>query len=104
MLVQPETANDEQLTRAVLRLNGHVLGLSCGLLAGLGLFVATLWLVLKGGAHVGAQLRLLSQYLIGYRVTVAGSFVGLAYGLVLGYLAGWSVAWIYNRIVAARNA
>ncbi len=103
MLVQPDNNNEEQLTRAVLRLNGNVWGFACGALCGLGIFVATIWLVLKGGKEVGPHLRLLAQFLIGYRVTLGGAFIGLAWGFVIGFAAGWLVAWIYNRVAAARN-
>jgi hypothetical protein len=103
MLVEQKNSNDEQLTRAVLRLNGNIMGLSCGILAGLALFIATVWLVVKGGQHVGAHLRLLSQFFIGYSVTLPGSFIGLAYGFITGYAAGWVVAWIYNRIILLKN-
>jgi len=103
MLVEPEKTNEEQLIRAVLRLNGNVWGLACGVLFGLALFLATLWLVIKGGNEVGPHLRLLAQYLIGYRVTVQGAFIGLAWGFALGYLGGWLLAWIYNTVVTWRE-
>jgi len=103
MLVEPEGSRDEALARAVLRLNGNVLGIACGVLCGLGLFGATIFLVLKGGEEVGPHLRLLSQYLIGYRVSFAGSLIGLAYGLVLGFVAGWLVARVYGWVVDLRN-
>jgi hypothetical protein len=45
-------SEDEQLARAVLRLNRSVLGLASGMAGGLILFVATNWLVLKGGEPV----------------------------------------------------
>ena len=50
------------------------LPLTHGILA-LGLFIATNWLVIKGGERVGPHLQLLSQYFIGYRVTFLGSFI-----------------------------
>ena len=103
MLVDQNNVTDEQLTRAVLRLNGQIMGLAFGVLVGLTLWIATLWLVIKGGPHVGQHLVLLSQFFIGYRVTVTGSFVGLVWGFVTGFVAGWLVAWIYNGIVAWRN-
>lgn len=99
----PES-EEEQLLRAVRRLNGTVLGLVIGLTMGLVLFVATLWLVLKGGEVVGPHLGLLGQYFPGYSVTVGGSFVGLFYGLVVGFGAGWFIAWIYNAVVGRRAA
>ena len=103
MLVDQNNVTDEQLTHAVLRLNGCVMGLAFGVLGGLALWIATLWLVIKGGNVVGPHLKLLAQFLPGYRVTLAGSFLGLAYGFGIGFVAGWLVAWIYNRIAALRN-
>ena len=63
----------------------------------------TVWLVLKGGPHVGAHLQLLGQYFIGYSVTWLGSFIGLFYGAVLGGSIGWAIGVIYNRVVALRQ-
>ena len=60
----------------VMRLNLLVNGIAVGLLFGLGLFLTTIFLVLKGGPVVGPHLGLLGQFLPGYAVTVAGSFVG----------------------------
>jgi hypothetical protein len=94
----------EQVMRSrVLRLNAAVQGLALGVVTGLGLFIATNWLVLKGGPVVGPHLSLLGQFLIGYRVTFAGSLVGLAYGLVIGGLCGYAIASIYNRVVEWRE-
>jgi len=92
--------DEELIDRSVVRLKGTLLGLATGLITGLLIFVATIWLVLKGGEHVGAHLSLLSQFFWGYSVTFAGSFVGLAYGLVIGFLGGAVIAWIYNRVSA----
>lgn len=103
MLVEQKNSNDEQLTRAVLHLNGTVTGLALGILSGLTLFIATLWLVIKGGPHVGQHLKLLNQFFIGYTVTYAGSLVGLFYGFATGFIAGWVIAWIYNRIITLKN-
>ena len=47
----------------VVRLNAVVTGVVTGLLAGLALFVATNWLVLKGGPVVGPHLALLGPVL-----------------------------------------
>ena len=99
----PSGSEDEQLLRPVLRLNRHVLGLVLGLVIGTVLFVATNWLVLKGGDPVGPHLGLLGQFFIGYSVSFAGSFVGLLYGLVTGYVVGWFTAVVYNRVVRFRE-
>lgn len=96
-------SEDEQLARAVLRLNGTVLGLATGMAAGVALFIATNWLVLKGGEPVGPHLSLLSQFFIGYSVTFAGSFIGLAYGFAFGFVVGWIVARVYNGVVLLKR-
>ncbi len=93
----------DRLFKGVLWLNSGVLGLCCGLVFGLGIFVATNWLVLKGGDQVGFHLRLLSHFFIGYSVTFPGSFVGFVYGFAVGSLSGALVGWIYNKFVEFRS-
>ena len=93
---------DVVLTR-IVRLNAVVQGVVVGLVGGLVIFIATNWLVLKGGPVVGPHLALLGQFFIGYRVTFLGSFVGFAYGFVSGFIVGYFVATIYNFVVARRD-
>jgi len=102
--------NDEKLFSAILKLNVKILGLVLGILFGLAIFIATNWLVIKGGhtTHggeyvVGPHLQLLSQFFIGYRVSFLGSIVGFFYGFALGTLCGATIGWIYNKIVDFRN-
>ena len=53
-----------------------------------GLFVATNWLVLKGGAPVvGPHLALLGQFFIGYRSRSLGSLIGFAWAFACGFVA-----------------
>lgn len=100
------TRDTEQLEKMVLvrvlRLNAMVQGVATGAVVGLVLFVATNWLVLKGGPVVGPHLALLGQYFIGYRVSFLGSFVGLAYGFACGFVAGYVVSLLYNLLVGRR--
>jgi hypothetical protein len=96
--------DDDVLLRAVLRLNGNLLGLVLGTFVAALIFVATIFLVLKGGPVVGPHLGLLANVFIGYRVTLAGSFIGAAYGFVAGYVSGVFIAWVYNAIVVRRSA
>jgi hypothetical protein len=86
----------------VVRLNAVVTGLVTGLLAGLALFVATNWLVLKGGPVVGPHLALLGQYFIGYRVSFVGSLIGFVWAFAVGFVAGTAVVWIYNLLTRLR--
>ena len=96
-------AADEQLFTGVFWFNAKILGLALGLICGLAIFIATNWLVIKGGQPVGPHLSLLSQYFIGYRVTFGGSLIGFAYGFALGTLGGALMGWIYNRVAAFRK-
>jgi hypothetical protein len=94
---------NEKLFNTVLRFNVRAIGLGLGLVSGLALFVATNWLVIKGGPFVGVHLSLLSQFFPGYRVSFLGSFIGLAYGFALGSLVGSLISWIYNRLDRLRS-
>jgi hypothetical protein len=87
----------------VRRLNALASGLVAGLLAGTGLFLATIWLVLKGGDPVGPHLALLGQFFAGYRVTLAGSVIGFAWAFAAGFLAFGTGAWLYNWIAERRQ-
>jgi len=88
------------LEAAIVRLRVRVMALAFAMVGGLGLFVATAWLVLRGGTVVGPHLGLLANYLPGYTVTWTGAIVGLAYGALLGAAAGGATAWVYNRVAA----
>ena len=103
-------SGDEKLFKGALLFNAKTLGLVFGLLFGLVIFIATNWLVIKGGHIdesgkyvVGQHLQLLSQFFIGYRVSFVGSIIGFGYGFALGTLAGALFAGIYNKIVEFRN-
>ncbi len=102
---------EQILLSRLLRLNATVQGLVAGTIAGLAIFLATNWLLIKGpqigpGGEpvVGPHLALLSQYFLGYRVSFLGSLIGMVYGFALGFAGGYFVAWLYNRIVELREA
>lgn len=98
---------DKDLERLIearlLRVNALSFGIVTGLVGGLALFVATNWLVLKGGDHVGPHLSLLGQFFIGYRVTFVGSLVGFAYAFVSCLALGYAGARIYNWVAGLRE-
>jgi MFS family permease len=99
----PKPPEELVLTR-LLRLNATVQGVVTGLVFGLVIFIATNWLILKGGEVVGPRLALLGQFFIGYRVTFVGSLIGFAYGCVVGFLIGYFVASMYNWFVDLKEA
>ena len=55
-----KSRNEEKLFSGVLIFNGKILGLILGLLFGSMIFIATNWLVIKGG-HVDVQ----GKYVVG---------------------------------------
>ena len=79
-------------------MNLQAWGIAGGLLFGLGLCLATLVLVVRGGDHVGSHLSLL-VYFPGYSVSYAGSLIGFVYAFVLGYAIGRTIVVIYNWLV-----
>jgi hypothetical protein len=101
-MVDRNDALEAALSVRIVRLEALVQGIAWGLVAGLGLFLATNWLVLKGGPVVGPHLSLLRQYFIGYEVSFKGSLIGFAYAFVCGFLAGYLVSIVYNRVVRKR--
>ncbi len=113
--VRPSTSMDESarmplsnneariLRHAVARLRAAVMAVTFGATGGAGLFLATAWLVAKGGVNVGQHLRLLNAYLPGYSVTWSGALLGLVYGALVGAAVGAAVAWTYNLVASIRG-
>jgi hypothetical protein len=100
---------DEALRRRMVRFNAKVFGLVLGIVLGLIIFIATNWLLIKGGPTtpdgrhlVGPHLELLGQFFIGYQVSFLGSIIGFLYGFAFGTLCGAAIGWIYNKIVDFR--
>jgi hypothetical protein len=89
---------------AVARMRAGILAVVFAMVGGTALFVATAWLLIKGGENVGATLGLLGNYLPGYSVTWPGALLGLLYGAAIGGVAGWSLARIYNRLARGRTS
>ena len=101
---QPLTAEEQRIVSSIASgAHEQSWGIACGLVLGLGLVIATNFLVLKGGEQVGPRLALLSVYLPGYSVTFVGSLVGFVYLFVIGYGIGRSIVTIYNTLVAKMN-
>jgi protoporphyrinogen oxidase len=91
------------INHSIARLRASVMAMVFGLTAASGLFIATAWLVIRGGPQVGQTLGLLRHYLPGYTVTWPGAFVGFIYAALIGGVVGWFVAFIYNQIANRRD-
>ena len=97
-----QVALDADTVRAlrvhVLRMDAIAQGLGAGVIAALVVFVATVWLVLKGGDVVGPNLALLAQFCPGYRVTLLGAVVGAMWAFLYAGGAGYVLGRVYNRL------
>ena len=105
---------DDMIVKAAFaRLDMVALSIAAGVLFGLAVFLATIWLLLKGappGIHVGPHLGLMANFLPGYSVSWSGSIVGAIYGFVSGILTGvffsliWNLAhYVYLMFLAGRG-
>jgi protoporphyrinogen oxidase len=90
---------EETFTHVFERLDPVAFGFSVGIIAGLGLLLATLALVLKDGGSVGRNLSLLNQFFPEYSVTILGSLLGLVYGFAAGFAGGWGFAFLRNAVM-----
>ena len=80
---------DDVIEAAFARLDPLALGIAVGVVSGIGLWLAAVILVLKGGQQVGPTLSLLRNYLPGFEVTWIGASIGLVEGGVVGFGFGY---------------
>ena len=97
-------AQTKEISHTIARIHATILALIFAVICGVGLFIMTVWLLIKGGEYVGPHLELLGQYFIGYSVTWTGSVIGLFYGAVFGGICGWLIGMIYNLLVTIRKS
>lgn len=90
--------NTTSVQASLMRLNARAWGIAMGLLFGGGLFLATVFLVIRGGPTVGQHLSRLSVFFPGYSVTWIGALIGFVYAFVLGYGLGRFIGSVYNRL------
>jgi hypothetical protein len=91
-------SSEANVQSTLLALNARAWGIAFGLVLGVGLFLATIFLVIKGGPNVGQHLRLLSAFFPGYSVSLGGSVLGFIYAFVIGYALGRVIGEVYNRL------
>jgi protoporphyrinogen oxidase len=91
---------EEVLIRTFARMDKLAFATAVGSVSGLLFFIATIWLIIKGGDVVGPNLKLLGQYFIGYTVTVKGAFIAFGYSFVWSFLLGWLFAYLRNLFLA----
>jgi protoporphyrinogen oxidase len=93
----PKSPLIEKLLRQSFgRVDEFAFAAASGALAGLLIFLATVWLIGKGGDAVGQHLQLIGQYFVGYTVTVKGAFIAFAYAFCSAFLFAWTGAYLRN--------
>jgi len=104
----PAPARDEvgeDLVRSVFaRYDPVALGGALALVLGLGLFLATAILLLRGGDPVGPMLSLLGNYLLGYQVSWGGALLGMVEAALGGYVFGVVLAKIINAVISGHES
>ncbi len=78
----------ETLRATIYRASARAWGIAIGLVLGLGLLVATWWLLLRGGENAGAHLGRISHIFPGYDLSWTGGLIGFLYAFVAGYALG----------------
>jgi protoporphyrinogen oxidase len=91
-----ELSPDQVVEYAFARIDPVAMGIAAGAVCGLGLFLASAVLLLKGGPNVGVTLALLGNYLPGYKVNWLGAFLGLFEGGIVGFILGFGIATMRN--------
>ena len=100
-MVASHPAPEALLKVAFAPLDPLALGVAVGTVGGVGLFLATVVLLLKDGPVAGPTLSLLGQYLWGYAVTWPGACLGLVEAGVGGFMLGAVGAGLRNVGIAA---
>lgn len=89
---------EELICSVFARYDPVALGTAVAVTTSLGLFFATLILLLAGGDPLGPTLSLLGNVFIGYTVSWTGLWLGAMEAAVAGYLFGQVLARTINRV------
>jgi hypothetical protein len=93
---EPAVVSDEMIDAAFAKLDPIALGASVGFVSGIGLFLASAILLIKGGEVVGPTLSLIGHYLFGFEVSWTGALIGAAEAAFGGFLLGYFTAAFRN--------
>ncbi len=94
-----KAALERLLERAFARMDKVAFATAVGSVFGLFIFLATVFLIFRGGQVTAPTLHLLSQYYYGYTVSLKGGFIGMGYSFLWGFLFGWLFAYLRNMFI-----
>jgi len=80
-----------------MKLNTKAFALTAGIIWGISIFIATIWILISGSQ--GKTISLLGVFYFGYSCSIGGAFIGLIWGFVDGLIVGFIFAWLYNLLV-----
>jgi len=83
-----------------MRLDTKAFALTCGILWGATVFLATVWLKVFG--FEGQIISLLDHFYFGYSFSYVGAVIGAIWGFVDGAIGGFVFAWLYNKLSGAQ--
>jgi len=78
----------DTLHTTMQRASARAWGIATGIVLGLGLLIATWWLLLRDGENAGVHLGRLAHIFPGYDVSWTGGVFGFLYAFVVGYEFG----------------
>jgi len=87
---------DRVIAAAFAKIDPLAMGIALSVVSGLGVFMATAILLLRGGPAVGPTLSLIGNYLLGFEVTWTGAVIGLLEGGMWGFALGAIAAGLRN--------
>lgn len=77
---------------------GLALGIACGLYM---LLIGLAAAYLNWGREL---VDVVGSLYIGYKATLAGSFIGLGWAFIDGFIGGFIIAWLYNWLAGKKEA
>ena len=86
------------LILAFAPLHRSAMGMAAGIVLGTIIPLATLASI-ERDRYSAEHLGLLSQFFMGYSVSLRGALIGLVWGFVTGYVLGWTFALLRNLAV-----
>lgn len=84
---------------AIAYIQTRQLTLIMAAVAGVTVFLVTLWLMIDKDIHQQAYIQLLSHYFVGYSISWSGALMGAVYGMLFGAFLGGAIGKVYNRMV-----
>ncbi|RJP77130.1 MAG: NAD(P)/FAD-dependent oxidoreductase [Desulfobacteraceae bacterium] len=94
------TDSGKALADTLSRMDKLAMATAVGSLTGIILFLATIWILLRGDGPAIQKMMLLNQYFMGYTVSIGGAFQILFYGFLCGFMSGWLFAYTRNLFLA----